>query len=467
VAPAQTTLGKMKKATILYLLFLLVWTSCRKDQDVFVVEETIYAPFKVGVVGGLVTDVNGNALSNTSVNFKTINGNYQTTTDSKGVFYFRNLDLPEERCYISTTSDGFFPGFRAFIPKKGIAEFIRINLFPIEVTNAFEAANGLDMELPDGVQITIAPDAFFDQAGNAYNGTVNLVHNFLPSNDSKMNLLMPGDLSARNAEGLWQSLATYGMMALHASDNAGALLQIVSPDKVALRMPINTSQLAMAPATIPLWSFDSENGYWTLTGTAQKQGDYYESNLADFTFLNWAIPYPMIKLTTKLQLFALSAAYANAVVEVAVVGSGICAYGLTDSEGNLETGVAANQVLALRVYSHCGEIMYETEIGPYSSDAKTAAVSLAANSSEIITCKGKLVDCDEVPISQGYVTIDLGITRHILFTGTDGTFEAHLHDCDSDELIISGIDIVNGKGSEGQSFQTGPVVDAGIIAICD
>jgi hypothetical protein len=467
VAPDQTTLGKMKKATILYLLFLMMWTSCRKDQDVFVVEDTTLAPFKVGVVGGLVTDIDGNPLSNTSINLKTKDANYQTTTDSKGVFYFRHLDIPEERCYISTASDGFLPGFRAFIPKKGIAELIRINLFPLEATNAFEAANGLDMEWPDGVQINIAPDAFLDQAGNAYNGTVNLVHNFLPSNDSKMNLLMPGDLSAQNAEGLWQSLATYGMMALHASDDAGALLQIASPDKVTLRMPIIASQLNTAPATIPLWSFDNENGFWTSAGSAQKQGDHYESSLADITFLNWAVPYPMIKLTTKLQLFALSTAYANAAVEVAVVGSGVCAYGLTDSEGNLETGVAANQVLALRVYSHCGEIMYETEIGPYSSDAKTATVSLETNSSEIINCKGQLTDCDDAAIFQGYVAVDLGDTRHILFSGSDGTFEAHLHDCDLDQLSIIGTDIALGKDSEVLNYPTGPVVDAGIITICE
>jgi hypothetical protein len=467
VALAQTTLGKMKKVTIIYLLFLLLWTSCRKDQDVFVVEETTLAPFKVGVVGGLVTDVHGNPLSNTSVNLKTKDADYQITTDSKGVFYFRHLDLPEERCYIATAPEGFFPGFRAFIPRRGIAEFVRINLIPLDATNAFEAANGIDMELPDGSQISIAPDAFLDQAGDAYNGTVNLSHTVIASNDSKMNLLMPGDLSARNAEGLWQSLATYGMMALHASDDVGALLQIASPDKVTLRLPIIASQLNTAPATIPLWSFDSENGYWILAGTAQKQSDYYESNLADFTFLNWAVPYPMIKLTTQLQLFALSTPYTNAAVEVAVVGSGICAYGLTDSEGNLETGVAANQVLALRVYSHCGEIIYETEIGPYSSDAKTAAVSLAANSSEIITCKGKLIDCDEAAITQGYVAIDLATNKHILFTGTDGTFEAHLHDCNSDQLIISGTNIINGKDSEEQLLPTGPVVDVGIMTICD
>lgn len=452
---------------ILFLIIILVLTACRKDKDVFIVEGETLSSLKIGVVGGLVTNMDGEVLANTSVNLKTKDAAYQTKTDNNGVFYFRNLDLKEENIYLYTESVGYFQGSRTFIPKTGNAEFIHISLLPMTESNAFEAIEGGTIDLPEGAQLNISENAIKDASGADYQGTVLIVNNFLEPSQPGLELMMPGNLTALDEDGNWQSLAIYGIMALQLTDDAGGLLDIKSPDMATLLIPIAEDQLSNAPSSIAVWSFDMENGYWIPNGSAQKSNEYYSTPITGVQFLNWAIPYPMLNLTTQLQLSPNNIPYGNATVEITVLGSGTCAYGTTDNTGLLETTVAANQVLSLQVTGHCGTLIYEGEIGPYASDAQLGTLIVESPNANMIELKGSLSNCEDKAVPLGYAHIQLGDQSHVLFAQADGSFTTYIDACTNEALTMIGVDVQAGTEGEMLSFQTAEVVNAGTVSTCE
>lgn len=453
--------------TILFLTIILILTACRKDEDVFIVEDETVSSLKIGVVGGLVTNMDGEILANTSVNLKTKDEAYQTKTDENGVFYFRNLDLKEESTYLYTESVGYFQGSRTFIPKAGNAEFMQISLLPLAASADFEATEGGIIDLPEGAQLNISANAIKDASGADYQGTVNIANNFLEPNQPGLESMMPGNLNALDEDGNWKSLATYGMMALQLTDDAGGLLEIKNPDMAALLIPIAEDQLNSAPSSIAVWSFDTENGYWIPNGSAQKGNGYYSTPITDVDFLNWAIPYPMLNLTTQLQLSPDNVPYGNATVEITVLGSGICAYGTTDNTGLLETTVAANQVLSIAVTGHCGDLIYEGEIGPYANDVQLGTFIVESPNANMIEVNGTLEDCQNTTVPIGYAHIQLGDQSHILFAEVDGSFTSYIDACSHEEFTMSGVDVLAGTEGEILPFQTNEAVNAGTISTCE
>jgi len=290
---------------------------------------------------------------------------------------------------------------------------------------------------------------------------------FLEPSQTGLDLLMPGSLTALDDAGNWQSLATYGMMALQLKDEAGGLLEIKNADLATLLIPIAEDQLNSAPSSIAVWSFDAENGYWIPNGSATKNNDYYSTPMRDAQFLNWAIPYPMLNLSTRLLLTPNNVPYGNATVEITVLGSGTCAYGTTDNTGFLETTIAANQVLSLQITGHCGNLMYEGEIGPYSGNAELGTLNVESPNANMIELRGSLADCQGAAVPLGYAHIQLGDQSHVLFAQADGSFTTYIDACTNEDLTMTGVDVQTGAAGEIQSFQAVGVVNAGTISTCE
>ena len=90
---------------------------------------------------------------------------------------------------------------------------------------------------------------------------------------------MPGNLIGLDVSGTQMALGSLGMIAVELLSDNGEELQVADNKSVEVELALADNQLDKAPATVPLWSFDEEKGYWVEEGVATKQGNVYVASL--------------------------------------------------------------------------------------------------------------------------------------------------------------------------------------------
>ena len=145
--------------------------------------------------------------------------------------------------------------------------------------------------LANGAKVTFDGN-FKTETGQAYSGVVSVIMKHLDPSDATTVDKMPGMLLAQNSNGEERVLESYGMMNIELRGAASQKLQLSTTAQI--EMPISTSQLASAPATIPLWHFDETLGYWKEEGSATKQGTKYIGTVSHFSWWNCDAQFPTV-----------------------------------------------------------------------------------------------------------------------------------------------------------------------------
>ena len=451
----------MKKFAVLYI-YCLALVACQKDQDIFIPDDS----FVMCSIGGLITDSNGQLISNASVNLETKDGIIQTETDENGIFYIGNVELDNERAHLYIHAEAYFPGSRTFVPQNGSIEFVNIRLSQRNQIASFDATSGGSFDIPGGVNMTFPANGIEEADGSSYTGNVNVAVAFLDVVDPFTGVTMPGDLTALSATGERQALATFGMMGVALTSDVGALLQLKEGNLVTLRIPVVQDLRTTAPSTIPLWYFDNENGYWIEEGNASLVGDYYEGKITHFDFWNLAIPQPLVNINTQVYLSDTEMPFANAAAKIKVVDSGVCFYGFTNDKGNLDGTVPTNQVLLLQIFSQCGTVIYETEIGPFSSDTSIWEI-VVEPSNKSVRLNGQLIDCDGNGLKEGYARITIGLTEYVFFVSENGKFRGNFDACVADQFTLIGFDMIDFKQSIPVLWETIEIAEVGTLYTCE
>ncbi len=455
----------MKKTAFFCLVFLTFFT-CRKEEDIFVPDpkpETIVQ----GSVGGQIADTNGQAISQATIQMLVNENTHEALTDENGIFYFRNVELNTERTYLSVLSPGYHTGSRTFVPQKEGIEFVNIQLMPLTPLTSFSAADGAEIDIPGGGAIDIPANGIQTPNAEPHTGPVHLAASLLLADDPDAGLAMPGNLTGMNADGEWRALSTFGMMTVELNSDEGHSLQLKEGNLATVRIPLSDNFGQNAPNTLLLWRFTDE-GYWKEEGSAQLTSDnYYEGEISRIGIWNVSMPYPMVRIGGLVHFAQPGKPYPNAPVAVNVVGAGLCAYGYTDNNGTLDFNLPASQVLLLQVFGYCGEVLYETEFGPFQENAELSSFSVGQSTNDPVQLSGKLVDCNGEPVSDGYIRLAFAQQQMVLFTTDSGNFNAHFDACQADQLQITGYDITRGKQSTLATFNPNDVVATGNITACN
>lgn len=216
---------------------------------------------------------------------------------------------------------------------------------------------------------------------------------------------MPGDLRGIDDAGELKGLTTYGMTAVELTGTSGELLQIATGKKASLSIPLPAASLATAPASIPLWYFDEANGLWKQEGTAAKTGSSYVGEVSHFSYWNCDLPNAIVPLTFTI-MDASGNPLGDTYVQITTVPSTWGHIGgNTDATGYVSIFVTPNTQYLLEVFAYCG--FYSPIYSQTFSVANTAVnlgniivpVLNTANLTGIVT------DCNNVPVTNGYVYI--------------------------------------------------------------
>ena len=457
----------LKKQSIimfsLLLSFTLLFTSCKSDEpDNPTPEQTDFSENWGAVVSrdfmGKVVDESDNPLSGVQVEI----GSDMTTTDANGIYIIRGASVHEKFAYITAKKAGYIMGSRALVPKAGMND-ADIKAMAEELVNLISSGTDSESTLSNGTKVKF-DGAFKDENGNAYSGSVSVYMKHLSPSDTDIDRKMPGMLYAQNANNEERILETYGMLNVELRGSGGEILNLADGHTATIEIPIDPSQ-TNAPNTIELWHFDEENGYWIEDGAATKVGNKYIGEVSHFSWWNCDAQFPTINLCLNIEDTNGTPIYGATVVLSSPSISP--RFGTSNGDGEVCGLVPSNEILTMVVKDPCGNQVFSTTIGPFSTDTNYGTVTIPALPTSEIT--GTLLDCNNNPVTDGYVVLHYDQYNELIYTVTNGTFTFTTASCNSlTNFTLEGID-QNGFESTGEINYTftPPNTNVGNIITCN
>ncbi|MBK8554515.1 MAG: carboxypeptidase regulatory-like domain-containing protein [Lewinellaceae bacterium] len=445
---------------LLALTALLMTTACRRDQ--ITDDDTIIPPgmttFVETSVRGIISDEAGATLADATIYL----GSTQVQSDENGYFQINGI-VNAAQPFVRVEKPGYFPSMASFTGKAGQTGRIKVTLRTKSLVAQINSGDGSVAVLPGGGSVAFEKDGFVDASGQAYSGAVNVYATYLDPSKEATNYMVPGGFLGLSASGENQILTSFGMMHVLLESPSGQKLQISKP--ATLTMPVPADRIGSAPGSIPLWYIDETTSLWKEEGSAIFNGTNYVGKVNHFSWWNCDIGSGYILLEGRLRLGS-----SHPYVQVRVTqNSGLNATTTTNEQGYFSGGVPANQTFLLEVLNECGDVVYSTTLGPFSSNTNIGDISLDWNTnwSEV---HGNLQNCDQMPVTNGLVFVSGGAGNPNFPIAADpvtGAFTTAVASCSSGNLTVTAYDLDALKSSDPISMAIAPDMDFGTISVCD
>ncbi|WP_312286528.1 carboxypeptidase-like regulatory domain-containing protein [Chryseobacterium gleum] len=465
----------MRKFYLLFLILVLLF-SCKNESLLETGDETINPPsnYNFGNTAqrnfqGIILDTSGNPVSGATVTI----GTSTITTDLRGFFTFKNVSVKENFAHVKVTKAGYVNASRVLIPTHGINR-VNIMMIPATVTSTITTGSASTVSLPNGTKVKF-DGSFKDANGNAYSGNVSVgIFHLAPSNQY-LNELMPGSFLAANLGGNARIMETFGMLHVQLTGSSGQNLQIANGHSAEITVPVDAVQTSSSPATIPLWSYNEETGMWKEEGAATKIGNTYVGTVSHFSWWNYDAQFPQatLKVTVKN---AAGQVLPNIRVALKRTSQAYETYGMTDNTGMVSGIVPAGEVLVLKVYDICNNVLYTSNVAPLPVGVITTIPEIAINPSTSVnyTIQGSLKTCTNTDVTDGYVILKPVAGMYYFQymsvpVNSTGGFTFNTYACTANtQFIYEGFDAANLQSTHEVTF-TAPsaIVNLGNIMVCN
>lgn len=430
---------KQTKLHVWLLLALIVFLgSCREDiintggKDTPITKPVVLVDSSIK---GRIMDTNGLPVADAIV---TIPGE-QTTSDVDGFFFMTNKKMNQNGAIVKAEKNGYFVGIKMLNAKKGTTSTVDFRLISLNQSFSGKVSNSIGGEVTNagGVKLTFEPNEVTFEDGSPYNGDVNVHSYYIDPTSENLSTEMPGDLRGITSEGVENQLQTVGMVAVHLLSSTGQKLQVKEGATIKMEMPIAEKLQNSVTSEIPLWSLNEETGYWEEEGKAVREGNYFVGEIPHFSFWNYDYSEPSINLQGSVTINGEP--YNNCYVAI-LLNDLTTAGGSTNEDGSFGGNVPKDETLTIEILDYCSTIVYTQEIGPFSED--TALDNINIESSTVpTTISGVIVDCDNNPVSNGYVRYDLNNHQFSQKANADGSFSFSLFNCFDTDPELTFIDI--------------------------
>ena len=428
------------KYLVLGLLLLLVY-GCKKDilgeGEITTITPNPIITVESRVVG-LVQDEAGLPLSEVKVEHI---GN-SIMTDENGYFSIPTVSTTVNGGYITFEKDGFFENSKfIFQLDPDDYSFLRVTMLDLGTTREIDPSNAHTVSIDnDKALIEFKADAFVDENGDVYSGTVSVFSRYIDPTSLELAEIMPGDLRGIDMNQERVQLSTFGMLATELRGENGQELQLAEGKSAEIKMLIPEELADSADPIIPTWSYDQDLGYWIEESSARLTADgYYTAEVTHFSYWNYDAPWPIVDFCARLT-FLSGEPVANTKVCIKIVGSGVTKCDWTDQRGKVGGKVPLGKLLEIIVYNECGGIIYREEIGPFNEDVGTIPITIPDE--KFFSVQGQLT-CKGNPVTNGYVHIITDNTRHVVPTDAEGNYRLDLTDCgvSTGQVSLQGFDL--------------------------
>ncbi len=467
----------MKKIFHAITLMLIVATlfQCRKEPGYVGTPDP--DPVPVAITPNPITaNLQGNILDENDQPAEGVSitvGSSSTVTNNTGYFKIDNAGLDKKNTMVLAQKTGYFKGIRLFAATSG-TNYITIKLIKKIQAGTVDAINGGTVTLTNGSSVALPANGIkIASSGNAYTGTVNVFAQYIDPSSADIGKIVPGSFAAIDKDGKTVVLTSYGMMAVELESAAGEKLQIKEGAVATLTSPIPAAAMASAPATIPLWYVDEQTGLWREEGTATKQGNNYVGDVKHFSFWNCDLSNEAVMLTMRI-LNANNSPLVNTAVKLTRVSGWVTSVtGYTDSLGQVSGLVPYNVMLSMEILDPCGAISYSQNIPALTQNTDLGNIIVSSSTSGLVTVKGKLLDCNDQPVTNGFAMITFGNSFRYATTDANGNYETSFVTCPNSGSTASIEAYDMGTGGNGQHSAsvivnlTTPVSNLADIVVCD
>jgi len=405
---------------IITLLSFLTFSSCHKDSESSISEETsIFTPLVLkevtGSIAGFIYDEQNNPVADALVSYY----GGSTATNALGLFIFDNVKLDQQGTYLKISKNGFFHASDLVYPIENATTYSYTKILRLDNSVTFDSKVGTKINVLGGPIITFGADVISDEKGIVYTGEVKVYSKYLSPNDRDLADVMPGGLIADASDGNTVSLGTLGMIAVELRSSSGNKLNISKGKKVIIEFPVVT---AFRPSEIPLWSFDEGKGRWKEDGKAFLTGNKYVGVVSHFSFWNIDAKFPIVDICGKV-VYEDGSPASNLTVKVEADGLG-AAFGVTNNSGEFCGKMPKGKKLNIKIYhAACKTDITEVTLGPF--ETKTELDKITVKSVKPFIVQGQVV-CNTNAIPSGLVVIKVKDSRIVVKTDAEGRFNTDL-----------------------------------------
>ncbi len=396
----------IKKLLYAAALLLMIVPACQKEMSVTDLPGITNATTITAIITGRIINENGLPVSGALVKA----GTAGTQTNINGEFILANATVVDKAAYVTVEKSGYFTGSRTFIARAAQKHYVEIELLPNTNAGTINATTGGTVTLANGSAVTLpANSVVVKSTGIAYTGTVQVALAWIDPTSDRLMRQMPGDLRGIDETSTEVGLQSFGMLGVELTGPAGEKLQVATGKKAILSFPLPTSIVGMAPATVPLWSFNEATGLWKQEGTATKSGSKYTAEVSHFSFWNCDAQFPTVQFSGTFTN-QTGQPLRHALVKIKRTSVNSYTTGYTDTTGYVSGLVPKNESLVLEVYgsSNCGQVLHSQNIGPFSVNTNIGTVAVTLSSANTFTITGSAVTCSSTPVLAGYVNVILG-----------------------------------------------------------
>ena len=396
-------------------------------------------------------------------------------TNSHGYFRITDASLDKNASLVTAEQTGYFKAYRNFSASAAVNQVV-IQLIKKTLAGTIDAAAGGSATLANGAKIFLPANGIIKATGAAFSGSVKVYAAYIDPTSTEIGKTIPGSLKADDKDKNRVVLSSFGMLAVELESSAGEKLQVATGSAATLTMPIPATRASAAPASIPLWYIDEQTGIWKEQGTARKNGNSYTGEVKHFSYWNCDTGLPGVGFSvafTTLDGVAVKNMYVTArTVRNANDSSffqGSFTLDYSDSLGRAGGMIPANMEMVLEVRDGCYNVVFSKNIGPFSQNTDFGTLVIPDFAPSLVTVKGKLLNCNNTAVTDGYVMISWNNMISYAKTDADGKFSTNIFTCSGAPQVVEiiGVDAaVQQQGSRLTIPFTPHITDAGDIVAC-
>ncbi|MDQ6890547.1 MAG: carboxypeptidase-like regulatory domain-containing protein [Bacteroidota bacterium] len=415
------------------------------------------------ILQGNLLDENGQPAPGVQVTA----GTKTAITNEMGYFRIINAALDKNASLVAAEKPGYFKAYRTFNATSGVNQVV-IKLIKKTLAGTVDGNSGGEITLSNGAKITLPAKGTVNAAnGTPYTGSVNVYSSYIDPTAADIDQTIPGSFMANDKNNKRVSLVSFGMMAVVLESASGEKLQIAKDKSAKLTIPIPSSKQSSAPSIISLWYVDEQTGLWKEEGTATKSGTSYVGDVKHFSFWNADFSNPSITVSmTLLSPQGMPLINANAQI-TGTSGGHACA--VTDSLGQLSGLVPANENLILKIIDQCRVTVDSFNIGPFTQNTNLGNVNIGNATSSVVTVKGKLLNCNNQPVANGYAIIIFQNIHAYATADINGDFLSTFVTCVQNTTSCDIVGVDESSQQQGAVINTTiayPVTNARNISAC-
>jgi hypothetical protein len=414
----------MKQVMLFVLLACAMW-ACRKIESS---EPPVGpGPDDPGSSPKIETSVQGRVLDEHSVPLAGASvscGGKTTTTNAEGTFLLKQVSVPEEAAVVTVTKNQYIYGSRTLMVYKNSLHFVEFILQENQATGSFVGSSGGKVVLPE-TELTVPANAVTLENNNPYTGIVDVNYRYIDPLDDNFPGLMAGDLRGISKASKEQGLESFDMFFLETLGQNGEKLKL--NQSLTIKIDIPGTLQSSAPASIPLWRYDSTSGYWKEDATANRSGDSYIATVKNTGYWQCARPYDAITLKTTVVDQDKAPVQGMRTTVFSKIDF-IPTFSFTDTAGRYIGKIPANKIIIFALTFPCLDQFEHEEIGPFSAASTAPAFTVTISEFSRLLVSGTATNCANQPVKNGTAEI---VTNglHYATSINNGNFKINIGRC--------------------------------------